>query len=160
MMTQTLPAIALAALITLGAQTADARGEGHAALPSFDQLDPAGTGAITLADLQTYLQAQRAGRQDQVIAKLMEQAGPDGKLDEAALRQGLEALRAERMAELGQSRRHGGPDQAEMGARMFARMDANDDGKVDAEEYGAFASRMAEHRGEGRRGEHRRGWHD
>ncbi|MFN4056724.1 MAG: hypothetical protein ACK4HW_00890 [Roseinatronobacter sp.] len=155
-MTQTLPAIALAALLTLGAQTADARGEGRALLPSFDQLDPTESGAITRADLQNYMQGSMTARHDQFIAKLMEQADADGKLDADALRKGLEAMHADRRAALDQSGRRGGAhrgnhDATEMGARLFERMDTNKDGKVDAAEYAAFTERMSEQRG-------RRGW--
>ena len=155
-MTQTLPAIALAALLTLGAQTADARGEGRAMLPSFEQLDPTGSGAISLQDLQAYFQANATARQDQVVTKLMEHADADGKLDADALRKGLDAMRAERRAEMGEHGRRGADregrgERREMGARLFERMDANNDDKVDAAEYAAFAERMSEHQG-------RRGW--
>ncbi|MCC1481001.1 EF-hand domain-containing protein [Roseibaca sp. Y0-43] len=70
-----------------------------------------------------------------------------------ARRAEMEAKRAERMAERA-------AQMGERGQRMFDRVDANDDGVVDAEEYAAFTDQMAERmqkRGKGgERGE--RGW--
>jgi Ca2+-binding EF-hand superfamily protein len=54
-----------------------------------------------------------------------------------ARRAEMEAKRAERMKD--RAERMG-----ERGQRMFDRVDANDDGVVDAEEYAAFTDRMAE----------------
>lgn len=67
-----------------------------------------------------------------------------------AQRAETEARRAERMAD--RAERMG-----ERGQRMFERVDANDDGVVDSEEYAAFTDRMAErmeNRGKGRWGHH------
>ncbi|SUZ32783.1 hypothetical protein ROE7235_02545 [Roseibaca ekhonensis] len=67
-----------------------------------------------------------------------------------ARRAEIEAKRAERMKERA-------AQMGERGQRMFDRVDANDDGVVDAEEYAAFTDRMAErmeNRGKGRWGRH------
>ncbi|WP_296640403.1 EF-hand domain-containing protein [Roseinatronobacter sp.] len=104
---------ALALTIALGAGAATARGmqdHGPRAMPSFEDLDRDGNGQVTLEDLQTFGEAQRAE---------------------------MDAKRAERMTE--RAERMG-----ERGQRMFDRVDANDDGIVDAEEYAAFTDRMAE----------------
>jgi hypothetical protein len=70
-----------------------------------------------------------------------------------ARRAEMEAKRADRMAERS-------TQMGERGSRLFDRVDANDDGVVDAEEYAAFTDRVAERmekRGKGgERGE--RGW--
>lgn len=147
----TLPLLAVVTALGLSATTADARGENRAILPSFEELDTNQSGSITLEDMQAHFAGRVAARQDQVIARLMENADADGKLDAEGLRRGLEALRNEQRAALGERRRgheHGqranAPEQGEMGARMFQRIDANNDGVIDAAEYEAFTTRMAE----------------
>lgn len=166
-MKKTLPVLMTLAALGLGATMAEARGTERPAMPTFEQLDTDKSGSVTLQDFQAYVATQASSRQDDAIAKLMERAGADGKLDEAGLREGLEALRAERREGMGEQMRDGhdhgrkgGQDRAErgsergqMGERMFSRMDANEDGSVDAAEYEAFTTRMAERmegRGEGR----------
>jgi Ca2+-binding EF-hand superfamily protein len=123
---------------------ASASGQGRMGmLPDFETLDSAGTGQITPEQFQALLQAP----QERMIARIMEQANADGVLDEAALRAGLASLRqgaqsddprAERRAERMAER------QAERGVRMFSRIDSNDDGVIDADEYARFTARMAE----------------
>lgn len=54
-----------------------------------------------------------------------------------ARRAEMEAKRAERMQDRAAK-------MGDRGTRMFDRVDANDDGVVDAEEYAAFTDRMAE----------------
>jgi Ca2+-binding EF-hand superfamily protein len=123
---------ALIGVLMLAATGASASGQGRMGmLPDFETLDSAGTGQITPEQFQALLQAP----QDRMVARLMEQANEDGLLDEAALRAGLATLRPE------------GRGSENRGARMFSRIDSNDDGVIDADEYARFTARMAE-RGE------------
>ncbi|MCH8465290.1 MAG: EF-hand domain-containing protein [Roseinatronobacter sp.] len=123
-------------LAAAGAATgASAAGQGRMGLPSFESLDSAGTGQISPEQFQALMQAP----QERLVARLMEQANDDGLLDEAALRAGLASLRPEargddRRAERAQDR----------GARLFSRIDSNNDGVIDAEEYARFTDRMEE----------------
>lgn len=130
----------------LGTVTADARSTDRPAMPGFEQLDGDQSGTITLEDFQTHLQTMRSGRHDQIVEKLMEQANEDGMLDEDALRTGLDALAEDRRAAMSGHRRSQGAgprgERAEFGQRMFERIDANDDGVIDAQEYEAFTDRM------------------
>ncbi|MGP9790354.1 hypothetical protein [Roseinatronobacter sp. NSM] len=139
------PLMLMIGVTTLGlaALAADARGTERPALPGFEQLDQNQSGTITLEDFQTHLGTQRSGQSDQIVEKLMEQANADGLLDESALRAGLEALaQGRRAAMTGQRRGPGAGDRADVAQRMFGRIDANDDGVVDAQEYEAFTDRM------------------
>lgn len=130
----------------LGSMPADARTAERPSLPGFEQLDRDQSGTITLEDFQTHLQTMRSERQDQVVEKLMEHANADGMLDADALRAGLDALAEDRRAAMSGHRRAQGASargqRAEFGQRMFDRIDANDDGVVDAQEYEAFMDRM------------------
>ncbi|MGY6704184.1 hypothetical protein [Roseinatronobacter sp.] len=129
-----------------GTLSAEARTAERPAMPGFEQLDRDQSGTITLEDFQAHLQTMRTGRQDQIVEKLMEQANDDGMLDADALRAGLEALAEDRRAAMSGHRRSQGAgprgERAEFGQRMFDRIDANDDGVVDAQEYEAFTERM------------------
>lgn len=135
-MTRTLPiflgALALVALPVV----ADARGmgQGPAMMPAFDTLDRDGSGTVTLEDFQAAIGAPQGAAHDQMVARLMQEADAEGKLDEAALRAGLDAFATERR----EARRDA------MQTRLFARIDANDDGVISAEEYESFTNRMAE----------------
>lgn len=115
---------------------ASASGQGRMGmLPDFETLDSAGTGQITPEQFQALLQAP----QERMVARIMEQANADGLLDEAALRAGLASLRQGAQADDTRAERR-----AERGARMFSRIDSNDDGVIDADEYARFTARMAE----------------
>lgn len=162
-MKKTLPVLATLVALGLGATMAQARSPERPAMPTFEQLDTGKSGSVTLQDFQAYFETRIGDREDAAIAKLMERAGEDGKLDEAGLRAGLEAMRTERREAMGERMRDGrkgGHDRAErggergqMGERMFSRIDTNKDGSVDAAEYEAFTTRIAERlekRGEGR----------
>jgi Ca2+-binding EF-hand superfamily protein len=169
-MKKTFPVLVTLVALGFGATTAMARSPERPALPTFEQLDSNQSGSVTLEDFQAYFASRVGAMQDDTIAKLMERAGEDGKLDEAGLRAGLESLREERrnmMRDGGRghdgdhgrkgrdSRADRGGERGQMGERMFGAMDANKDGSVDAAEYEAFTKRMAERmqqRGEGRRG--------
>lgn len=133
-MTQRVPIILSAfALLALPAM-AEARGMGQGAmLPGFDTLDTDSSGAVTLEQFQTALSDPRAAMQEQMIARLMQEADAEGRLDEAALRAGLAAYREERRE----------ARSAAMQARLFARIDADGDGVISAEEYEAFQNRSA-----------------
>ncbi len=131
---------------------AEARGPGQGAAmwPGFEALDTDGSGVVTLEEFQAALEDPRAAQREQMVARLMQEADADGKLDEDALRNGLTAYAEERR----EARR------ASMQARMFGRIDANSDGVISAEEYEAFLNRSAgrmERRGMDRRGMDRRG---
>jgi Ca2+-binding EF-hand superfamily protein len=174
-MKKILPVLVTLAALALGATTATARSPERPALPTFEQLDSNQSGSVTLQDFQAYFASRAGAVQDDTIAKLMERAGEDGKLDEAGLRAGLEALRQDRRETMGERMRdnrrghgddHGrkgrdsradrGSERGQMGERMFGMIDTNKDGSVDAAEYEAFTTRMAERME--RRGEGRRGW--
>ena len=126
--------LAACAVLMLPAM-AEARGPGQGAamLPGFEVLDTDGSGVVTLEDFQAALEDPRAAQREQMVARLMQEADADGKLDEAALRDGLTAY----AAELREARR------ASMQARLFGRIDANSDGVISAEEYEAFINRSA-----------------
>ncbi len=129
---KTLCSTALAAALSLAVpMMAEARGPGQtrAALPDFGTLDQSGSGAVTLEEFQGSLAAIGTQNREAMIARLMQEADDEGKLDEAALRAGLAA--------------HVSAERAEMQARLFARIDANSDGEISPAEYEAFTSRMA-----------------
>jgi len=171
-MQKTLPVLVTLVALGLGTTSAQARGTDRPAMPSFEQLDADKSGAVTLQEAQDYFASRVGARQDEAVAKLMERAGEDGKLDEAGLRAGLDALRTEQREAMGERMRDGrkahgddrgrkgredragrADDRGPMGERMFSRIDTNNDGSVDAAEYEAFTTRMAERmekRGEGR----------
>jgi Ca2+-binding EF-hand superfamily protein len=120
---------ALIGAMLLAATGASASGQGRmGALPDFEALDSAGTGQITPEQFQSLMQTP----QEWMVARLMEQANDDGLLDEAALRAGLASLRPEG---------RGGENR---GARLFSRIDSNNDGVIDADEYARFSDRMTE----------------
>lgn len=135
-MTQRVPLTLAACAVLLLPAMAEARGPGQGAalLPGFEALDADGSGAVTLEDFQAALDDPRATMREQMVARLMQEADAEGRLDEAALRAGLSAYADERR----EARR------AAMQARLFGRIDANDDGVISAEEYDAFISRSAE----------------
>ncbi len=151
-MTRKLPLMLGALALSLAPMMAQAQGMGM--LPPFEMLDRNQSGSVTLEDFQAALEGGMGARHEHVIARLMEQADADGRLDEAALRAGFAALQEEWRTR----RETGGQDgRAEMLDRMFARIDANDDGEISAEEYAAFGERMSDRME--RRGQHGRGHH-
>ena len=122
-----------AALLALPAM-AEARSMGQGAmLPGFDMLDTDNSGAVTLEQFQSALSDPRALMREQMITRLMQEADAEGKLDEAALRAGLAGYTTERREARA----------AAMQARLFARIDADGDGVISAEEYEAFQNRSA-----------------
>lgn len=135
-MTRTLPIFLGALAIVAVPMMADARsmGQGHGMLPGFETLDRDGSGDVTLEDFQAAIENPQVLARDQLVARLMQEADTDGKLDEAALRAGLEAYSTERR----ESRR------TQMQTRVFQRIDADGDGVISAEEYESFTTRMSE----------------
>lgn len=128
--------IALAGPAAAFGPGSDARKPAPVMLPGFEALDSTGSGSVTLEEFQARLQTG-AARQEAVIAGLMQHADESGRLDEDALRAGFDTMRQARQD---QTRAQRGT----MGARLFARIDVNEDGVIDAEEYEAFTTRMAE----------------
>lgn len=127
---------------------ADARsmGQGRAMMPGFEAMDADGSGQVSLEDFQSALADPRGQMRERMIERLMREADSDGRLDEDALRAGLEAYGEERR----DARREA------MQTRMFERIDADSDGVITAEEYEAFRNRAAEHmQRRGMRGEQR-----
>ncbi len=120
--------------------TAPAAAQTHMSMPSFEELDTDGSGALTQEDLQAGMQAQREAMHDEMISRIMQQADENGMLDEAGLRAGLADLRPEPRSDR----------RAEMASSMFSRIDRNDDGVIDAEEYARFTEMM------GKRGQRER----
>lgn len=166
-MKTTLLVAAIAAGITLAASGAQARdGHGDRAsrmqMPTFEQLDANGDGAVTPDEITA---AMQAGASDRFAAA---DTNGDGGLSVEEMTARADADRAERMAEratrrleaadtngdglLQQSeiaeamdgRRGPNPD------RMFDRADADDNGSLSAEEYAAAAERMQDRGGRGR----------
>lgn len=134
-----------AAAFGLAAPAAEARNQQMRALPGFEQLDSDQSGAITREQFLAGVQGARGQMQDAMIARLMEHADENGMLDEAALRAAFAAFAEERMSQPRRGQpRDGRPDRAQMGERLFDRIDTNNDGVIDAEEYEAFTSRMAQ----------------
>lgn len=137
---------ACAVLMLPALAEARSMGQGRAMLPGFEAMDADGSGQVTLEDFQTALADPRGQMREQMIARLMQEADSEGRLDEDALRAGLEAYVEERR----EARRE------MMQARLFARIDADSDGVISAEEYEAFRNRGAEQmQRRGMRGEHR-----
>lgn len=144
-MTRRFSMILGAMAVTMAPMVAQAQGMGM--LPSFEVLDSDQTGSVTLEDFKA-LGGVQGLRQEQIIARLMEQADEDGRLDEAALRAGMVALEDDRRAQI-EARRQ--DRRAQMMERLFARIDSNNDGEISSEEYEAFAGRMAERMDRGER---------
>lgn len=137
---------ACAVLMLPALAEARSMGQGGPMLPGFEAMDADGSGQVTLEDFQAALADPRGQMREQMIARLMQEADAEGRLDEDALRAGLEAYATERR----DARR------AAMQTRLFERIDANSDGVISAEEYDAFRNRAAEHmQRRGMRGEHR-----
>lgn len=136
---KTMPMILGVLVVGLSPLMAEARNTGG--MPAFEMLDRDGTGSLSVEDFQAGLQGMRGAMQDHVIARLMEQADADGRLDEDALRAGFAALHEDQRA-----RREAARDARRevMQARMFDRIDTNNDGVIDAEEYEAFVTRRSE----------------
>lgn len=136
---KTMPMMMGVLVVGLTPLMAEARGMGN--MPSFEMLDRDGSGSLSVEDFQAGLQGMRNAMHDQVIARLMEQADDDGRLDEDALRAGFAALHQE-----WQARREGAgaARRAMMQSRLFDRIDSNNDGVIDAEEYEAFLARRSE----------------
>lgn len=123
--------------------TAPATAQTRMSMPSFEELDTDSSGSLTQEDLQAGMQQQREAMQDQMIASIMQHADENGMLDEAGLRAGLADLRPEPRSDR----------RADMASRMFSRIDRNDDGVIDAEEYERFTEMMGKR---GQRGQHGR----
>ncbi|TVS03239.1 MAG: hypothetical protein EA407_07440 [Rhodobacteraceae bacterium] len=151
-MTRKLPKIIGVLALTMTPVTVLAQGMGN--LPSFETLDRDQSGAVTFEEFTGAFEDMQGAWQEQAIARLMEHADDEGKLDEAALRAGIANLQSEWSG----SREDRNPERrAQMLERMFDRIDANDDGEISAKEYVAFTGHMAkrmERRGprEGRSG--------
>lgn len=151
-MTHKLSMIIGVVALTMTPVTGLAQGMGN--LPSFETLDRDQSGAVTLEEFTGAFEDMRGAWQEQAIARLMEHADEEGKLDEAALRAGIADLQSEWR---GRREARNPERRAQMLERMFDRIDANDDGEISAEEYAAFTGHMAkrmERRGqrEGRSG--------
>ncbi|MCC5962889.1 MAG: EF-hand domain-containing protein [Rhodobacteraceae bacterium] len=131
-----LTAVMGAIILGLAPGMAEARTGG--AMPAFDTLDRDGSGSVTFDDFEAALAARPRAMQDRMIARLMGHADDDGRLDEDALRSAFEAMHADRAGAIPAERRD------RMRAGMFERIDANDDGVIDADEYTAFMERRAE----------------
>jgi len=124
----------LAAMLgALMLMTAPATAQTRMSMPSFEELDTDSTGSLTQEDLQAGLQAHRETMYDEMIARIMQQADENGMLDEAGLRAALADLRPAPRSDR----------RADMASRMFSRIDRNDDGVIDAEEYARFGEMMA-----------------
>jgi Ca2+-binding EF-hand superfamily protein len=146
----TLGTLATALVLTaLPALASNGQRAGGPFLPEFGQLDRDGSGSFSRDDLIAWFQERGAGWQDQIVARIMEQADEDGKLDETRLRAALSAMAESRL----QAQAARGPGQ--MGERMFSRIDRNNDGAVSADEYAAFLERAQ--RGRDQRGREHRG---
>ncbi len=125
MMRRIFPAFAAgAAAIFVMASAAEAR----MGLPPFERLDTDGTGEVT----RDAFLAQIQGPPEQMVERIMQHANAEGLLDKEGLRAGLAEAQA-------QGRGHRREDRV---SRLFARIDRNGDGVIDAEEYGAFAERL------------------
>lgn len=133
---KTIPIIMGVLVVGLSPLMAEARGMGS--MPSFEMLDRDGSGSLSAEDFEAGLQGMRGALHDHVIARLMEQADEDGRLDEDALRAGFAALHDERQVGRQGARR------AMMQSRLFDRIDSNNDGVIDAAEYDAFLARRSE----------------
>lgn len=101
-------------------------------------------GLLSAEELSAVLDAQRADRGQGF------DRGERGERGEGRAERGGDrddrGKRGEHRADRGGERRGGGDrmDPAQMGARLFDRVDANNDDVVDMSEYAAFAERMAE----------------
>jgi len=129
---------AVMGVIILGLAPGLAEARTGGAMPSFDTLDSDGSGSVTFEDFEAALDARPRAMQDRMIERLMEHADDDGLLDEDALRGAFQAMQADRAGAIPAQRRE------RMRAAMFERIDANDDGVIDADEYAAFMERGAE----------------
>lgn len=146
----TLGTLATALILgALPAMASNGQRAGGPLLPEFGQLDRDGTGSFSRDDLIAWFQERGAGWQDQIVARIMEQADEDGKLDETRLRAALTTMAETRL------QAQGPRGQGQMGERLFNRIDRNNDGAISAEEYAAFmerAQRARDQRGREHRG--------
>ena len=164
--TLVVAALASGALATLpalakGGQNHEMRGQmdGQDMRPSFAELDADSDGNVTIAEMKAF-GAKRFGEQD---------ADGNGVLTAEELSAAMVARaaeratnRVERMIEWRDTNGDGGLSQDELsgdgGQRMFAHVDADDDGVITTEEFEAASTQMGEHRGD-RKGGHRFGRH-
>ena len=160
-----LGSLAVAALagLAFGAANADNRGAGPIGgmgeRPTFSELDADGDGSITIAEIRARASARFAESD----------TDGDGKLTAEELTAAVAARAAERAA-VGMARMiewrdtdgDGMLSEAELGGdtgpRIFMRLDADDDGKISAEEFAAMQSRAQKGR-YGNDDEHGRGKH-
>lgn len=134
--------IGAAALLAALPALADSRDTGPrrgAALPAFETLLPEGAETLSLAAFQDAFKGLRGQRSDALVARLMQEADEDGRLNEEALRRGLAAH--------GDELRQG--QRGQMQARLFQRMDRDNDGEISRAEYEAFTTRMGQARERG-----------
>lgn len=152
-------AAAAVAGLAFGVANADSRGAGPMGgmgeRPSFTELDADGDGSITIAEVKARSAAHFAESD----------TNGDGKLSADELTAAVAARAAERaaagmarMIEWRDTDGDGMLSEAEMsdtaGSRMFARLDANDDGVISAEEFAAMEGRGGRNQRGDRRGMH------
>ena len=137
-MSASLAAIAAAALLTAPAFAQPGGMRGDRERPTFAELDADGDGSVTIAEMKAQATAKFAERD----------ANGDGVLSSEELVAGMMERAAEgagRMIEWRDTDGDGSLSQAELGGgfgqQMFARLDADNDGSVSAEEFETAAER-------------------
>ncbi len=116
---------------------------GAQSVPSFDEIDADGDGVITRGEWMAYVDTQRGQFRsrfgpDAETQALREAEGLIGELDTGG------AIGSGELGMVLSAMRHLGPDRAAtLGAQLvFDRVDANDDGVVDRDEFAAGEREM------------------